>query len=215
MMINPASNCQTCPRLAEFRKQNQHKYPNFFNAPIPVFGEENAQLAIVGLAPGVKGANQTGRAFTGDHAGYLLYDVLQQTGFSTGNFMPDGHDNLQLVNCRIINAVRCVPPQNKPTTAEIINCSPYLINALQQMSQLKIIVALGKIAHDAILRGFQEKLSAYRFTHGATHHLTHKKTNAPILLLDSYHCSRYNTQTRRLTAEQFLNIFQTARGFLT
>ena len=221
MQINPADNCQICPRLAEFRKQNQQKYPDFFNAPIPVLGEgeaeteANAQVAIVGLAPGLKGANQTGRAFTGDHAGNLLYDVLQQTGFTSGNFAPDGKDNLQLVNCRIINAVRCVPPQNKPTTQEIINCSPYLMNALQQMKQLKIIVALGKIAHDSILRSFQQKLSSCRFAHGATHHLSHSKINQSILLLDSYHCSRYNTQTGRLSAQQFLIIFQTARKFLT
>ena len=208
---DPPHDCAICPRLVQYRSQNQQKYPQFFNAPIPAFGDENAELAIVGLAPGVKGANRTGRAFTGDYAGTLMYQTLLKFGFAIGEFNENGDDDLALQNCRIINAVRCVPPQNKPETAEIINCNPFLTHALNGMQNLKIIIALGGIAHQAVLRAYGVKLSAHKFGHGALHTIKEKPS---LVLLDSYHCSRYNTQTKRLTTQQFYDIFAKMRDLL-
>ena len=208
---DPPHDCHICPRLVQYRTQNQQKYPHYFNAPIPAFGDKNAELAIVGLAPGVKGANRTGRAFTGDYAGTLMYQTLLKFGFASGTFNENGDDDLALQNCRIINAVRCVPPQNKPETPEIINCNPFLAHALKGMKNLKIIIALGGIAHQAVLRRYGLKLSQHKFGHGLIHHII---KNSSLVLLDSYHCSRYNTQTKRLTEQQFYDIFAKATELL-
>ncbi len=208
-MKNPSDNCQICPRLAKYRADNKQKYPDFFNAPVPGFGDENGALAIVGLAPGVKGANRTGRAFTGDYAGALLYSTLLKFDFASGEFKADINDNITLHNCRIINAVRCVPPQNKPETQEIINCNSFLAMELAEMAQLKIILALGRIAHQSVLRLYKIPLSKLPFAHGAIHQI-----NDRHVLLDSYHCSRYNTQTKRLTEQQFCDIFLQAQKLL-
>ena len=209
LTITPDKNCQICPRLAKFREENCSKYPDFFNAPVPNFGNpRTAQIAIIGLAPGLKGANRTGRPFTGDVAGDLLYKTLLATDFATGDYQKHKNDSLKLQNCIIINAVKCVPPQNKPETLEIANCNPFLKNALANIPNLQVMIALGQIAHNAILRGLNLPRSAHKFAHGAQHQFDN------IHLLDSYHCSRYNTQTKRLTETQFLDIFKTARALL-
>ena len=206
----PDQDCQICPRLANFRQENRQKFPNFFNAPVPTFGNVGtANLVIVGLAPGLKGANQTGRVFTGDYAGKLLYETLAKTNFSIGDYHEDAQDGLTLKNCCIINAVQCVPPQNKPTTAEILACNHFLKAQLATMKQLTLLIALGYIAHQAILRAYCLPLSHYKFSHGAWHQLNKKHS-----LLDSYHCSRYNTQTGRLTMRDFLDIFTQAQRFI-
>lgn len=197
----PAHDCSLCPRLEEFRKENQNKFPDKFNAPVPSFGDLNAELLVVGLAPGLKGANFSGRPFTGDYAGDLLYPTLLKFGFATGEFKARADDGLKLVNARITNAVRCVPPQNKPTTDEEKQCRPFLIQEIGAMPNLKVVLSLGLISHNAVLRTFGAKLSANKFGHGALHELGN------IKLIDSYHCSRYNTNTGRLTTEMFEDVF--------
>ena len=204
----PGRDCPLCPRLVEFRKQARDKDPGWFNAPVPSFGEKDAALLIVGLAPGLQGANRTGRPFTGDYAGDLLYATLLQYGFARGEYLARPDDGLQLVNCRISNAVRCVPPLNKPLPAEINNCRPFLTATIESMPALRSIVSLGRIAHDSTLRALGIKASAAPFAHGAVHRL------GSLALYDSYHCSRYNTNTRVLTPEMFHSVFARVRAEL-
>lgn len=208
----PKRDCAICPRLAEFRFENEQEYPDFFNAPVPSFGAASAKLLIVGLAPGLKGANRTGRPFTGDYAGDLLYETLLNTGFATGTYDKRPDDGLRLVDCRIANAVRCVPPQNKPLPAEMAACRPFLAAAMAEMTELRAIVALGRVAHESVVRTAGGKLSAHPFAHGAEFGLT--GPNGSIVLLDSYHCSRYNTNTRVLTPDMFRSVFARARAIL-
>ena len=202
----PDKDCRLCPRLAAFRDQNITKFPEKFNAPVPAFGDIHAEFLIAGLAPGLKGANFSGRPFTGDYAGDLLYQTLIKFGFAKGTYRADPADGLTLHNCRISNAVKCVPPENKPTGEETATCRTFFASELSAMTNLKYILALGKIAHDTILKTFGEKLSAHKFAHGAMHELPKTTQTNPILLIDSYHCSRYNTQTGRLTTKMFEDV---------
>jgi len=192
------SNCRRCPRLAEFLEAGRARYPSYHCAPVPPFGDERPRLLIVGLAPGFHGANATGRPFTGDFAGVLLYETLHASGWSTAPASVSRDDGLRLTGCRITNAVKCVPPANKPTSAEIATCNAFLSAELLGLEPGAVVLALGAIAHGAVLRAHRLKASTYRFRHGAEHVLPNGRT-----LVDSYHCSRYNTQTRRLTAEMF------------
>ena len=196
-------NCKKCSRLEQFLTSTKVKYPHYFCKPVPSFGSNFPFLLIVGLAPGMHGANNTGRPFTGDHAGILLYKALYKYGFSN---KPESihKDNLQLINCRITNAVKCLPPENKPTTSEINNCNTYLANELGELRAGSIILALGTIAHNAILKAFHLVRSNCEFSHGSRHMLPNG-----LILYDSYHCSRYNTQTKRLTEAMFFDIFLT------
>lgn len=205
----PDHNCTLCPRLAAFREQNRSKFPDKFNAPVPPFGGADAQLVIVGLAPGLKGANFTGRPFTADYAGVLLYSTLLKFGFAEGEYAAHANDGLTLKNCRITNAVKCVPPENKPTPQEESTCLKFLQGEFGILKNAKVILSLGLISHNAVLKTFGEKKSAHKFAHGAVHKL---KNN--IILVDSYHCSRYNTQTKRLTEEMFHDIFRTIKRLL-
>lgn len=211
--MGPDRDCDLCPRLKAFRDTNRETFPDFFNAPVPAWGSlGSARLAIVGLAPGLKGANRTGRPFTGDFAGDLLYATLLKYGFATGKFEKSIHDSLQLVDCAILNAVRCVPPQNKPTPAEINTCRRFLMPVMESMPNLTTILALGRIAHESLLRGFGEKLSSRPFAHGAVFQIP--QGGRSISLHASYHCSRYNTQTGVLTAASFEAIFANIRHSL-
>jgi len=205
----PSRDCGLCPRLAGFRNQNRSAYPDFFNAPVPAFGPLDARLLIVGLAPGLKGANQTGRPFTGDFAGDLLYATLGKYGFATGQYDQRPDDGLTLMDCRVTNGVRCVPPQNKPVGAEINACRPFLEQEIAAMSKLEIIVALGGISHGTVLGALGQRKAAWKFAHAALH----KLPDAP-LLVDSYHCSRYNTNTGRLTEDMFHDVFRAVRATL-
>ncbi|WP_442954615.1 uracil-DNA glycosylase [Parvibaculum sp.] len=200
--------CPLCPRLVAYRRDNDAAHPEWFNAPVPSFGDEGARLLIVGLAPGVQGANRTGRPFTGDFAGDLLYGTLTEFGFAKGTYGARPDDGLQLVGAMITNAVRCVPPQNKPTPAEAKNCLGFLEARIAALPKLTAILALGRIAHDAVLNAHRMKKSAAPFGHGATHEL------GGVRLFDSYHCSRYNTNTRRLTPEMFQSVFGDIRTYL-
>lgn len=201
--ITPDHDCQLCPRLAEFRAETRAKFPNKFNAPVPSFGNLDAELLIVGLAPGLKGANFSGRPFTGDFAGELLYSTLIKYGFAKGEFKAHPDDGLQLNNARITNAVRCVPPENKPIGAEINTCRQFLDSQITRMPNLKIIVSLGLVSHNAVLKSCGERLSAFKFAHKAQHNLGNGLT-----LIDSYHCSKYNTSTKRLTETMFHEVFE-------
>ena len=202
----PVKDCSLCPRLADFRHKNQVDYPTFFNAPVPSFGDINAEFLVVGLAPGLQGANATGRPFTGDYAGDILYASLLRGGFAKGSYnSPRGEeisgvfkDNLTLVNCRISNAVRCVPPENKPETDEIKCCNSFLQKEIQAMPNLKLILSLGLISHNAVLRATGHKPSHAKFTHGGLHVI-----GKNLQHLGSYHCSRYNINTGRLTQAMF------------
>ena len=195
--------CTRCPRLAAFIAENKIKFPSFFNAPVPPFGDSNASLLIVGLAPGLKGANQTGRPFTKDYAGDLLYPTLIKYGWAKGEYKADPHDGLILTGALITNAVRCVPPQNKVTPEEIRTCNPFLQETIKKLPNLKIILSLGAVSHSAVLTAFGLKKSAYPFGHATIHKLPNG-----IILIDSYHCSRYNTNTGVLTTEMFEDIFK-------
>ena len=194
----PARDCALCPRLLAYRTSLRDAEPGWHNAPVPSFGDSNGRLLVVGLAPGVRGANRTGRPFTGDYAGTLLYETLIEFGFARGKFLADPADGLTPVDCRIVNAVRCVPPQNRPEPGEIRACNDFLRAEIAAMGRLRVILALGLIAHQAVLRAHGMKLSAVRFAHGARHRLDNG-----VLLTDSYHVSRYNTNTGRLTAPMF------------
>jgi len=206
----PPDDCPACPRLAEFRAENRRKFPDWRNAPVPCFGEADARVAIVGLAPGLRGANRTGRPFTGDFAGDLLYATLLEQGFATGTYEQRADDGLKLRDCVIVNAVRCVPPQNKPTPFEIANCRSYLAGTLGRLKRLEIAVALGRIAHDSVLRAHGLRLAQFPFAHGVVHA---PSGGAPVIV-DSYHCSRYNTNTGVLTAQLFRDVFVTVRNLL-
>jgi uracil-DNA glycosylase family 4 len=202
----PAPDCSSCVRLAGFRTELQLEEPTWFNAPVPSFGDPAALLLIVGLAPGKHGANRTGRPFTGDYAGDLLYQTLADHGLSSGTYESRPDDGLALRSCMITNAVRCLPPQNKPIGAEINNCRPYLMGQIEALSGLRAILALGRIAHESVVRGFGGKLKDHKFVHGAAHDMSNT-----IVLVDSYHCSRYNTNTGRLTPQMFSEAMATAK----
>ena len=198
----PGSDCPDCPRLVEFRNANRATNPDWHNAPVPSFGGFDAGLLIVGLAPGLKGANLTGRPFTGDYAGDLLYATLLKFGLASGEYGARPDDGLQLVDCRITNAVRCVPPQNKPVGAEVTACRRFLADEIRSLGNLKVILALGTLAHGAVLSALGERKSRWKFGHRLFHDLP-----GGLVLADSYHCSRYNTNTGRLTAEMFEAVF--------
>ncbi len=204
----PGRDCPLCPRLVDFRNQWRDEAPGWFNAPVGSFGPKSARLLIVGLAPGLQGANRTGRPFTGDYAGDLLYQTLVEFGFARGRFEARVDDSLELIDARITNAVRCVPPENKPTSLEITTCRSFLDATIREMSDLRGIVALGRIAHDAVVSAFGARKSAVKFAHGARNSLN------GIVLFDSYHCSRYNTNTGVLTPEMFRAVFAAASEFL-
>lgn len=204
---DPGRDCPRCPRLLAFRQAQRAAQPGWWNAPVPPFGDANAWLAIIGLAPGLKGANRTGRPFTGDHAGVLLYATLLGAGLARGRYDPDGRDDLRLLGCAIINPVRCVPPANRPEPAEIAACRPFFEGALAALPQLTTLVALGQIAHAAVLRAHGLTPARHRFAHGAAHALPGGR-----LLLDSFHCSRLNTSTGRLTAAMFAAVFEAAQA---
>jgi len=198
--------CTDCPRLARFLAEGREEYPDYYCAPVAPFGDPKARLIIVGLAPGFHGANATGRPFTGDHAGLLLYRTLHRFGFASQPESKSRTDGLRLLGCRISNSVKCVPPENKPTPAEIRTCNRFLTAELSRVSPRCVLLALGSIAHNAALRALALKPSEYKFAHAAEHELP-----TGHLLLDSYHCSRYNTQTRRLTEKMFADVFARAR----
>jgi uracil-DNA glycosylase family 4 len=201
--------CTRCPRLATYIAASRRKFPEYYCAPVAPFGDPHARLLVIGLAPGLHGANATGRPFTGDHAGLLLYRTLHRFGWASRAESSSRADGLQLHDCRITNAVKCVPPQNKPTPEEIRTCNRYLANELTRSSSAKVLLALGSIAHVAILRALEIKPTAYKFAHGAEHPLPSGQ-----ILLDSYHCSRYNTQTRRLTEAMFVAVFARVQAIL-
>ncbi len=200
----PDKNCDLCPRLKSFIDDNREKFPDKYNAPVPSFGDRDAELLIVGLAPGLKGANFTGRPFTGDYAGDLLYATLLKSGFAKGEYKARKDDGLELINARITNAVKCVPPENKPNGAEINTCIQFLKREFETMPNLKIILSLGLVSHNAVLKTLGHKQSAFKFAHGAVHDM-----GGGLKLVDSYHCSRYNTNTGRLTTKMFEDAFQT------
>ena len=204
----PRPDCPLCPRLKDYRDANRAQHPHWFNAPVPSFGPVDAQLVIVGLAPGLQGANRTGRPFTGDFAGDLLYGTLIELGFARGAYEARPDDGLTLVNCRISNAVRCVPPQNKPLPAEIKTCRTFMKAAIDEMPRLRAIVMLGRVAHDSTLKTLGIRAPDAPFGHGAEFQA------GSVRLFDSYHCSRYNTNTRRLTPEMFRAVFASVRKYL-
>jgi uracil-DNA glycosylase family 4 len=199
--LEPSRDCPLCPRLAAFREENRAKFPEWHNAPVPAWGDADARLIVVGLAPGLKGANRTGRPFTGDYAGDLLYATLLKFGLAEGDYDKSPSDGLTLKGVLIVNAVRCVPPQNKPTPQEILTCRQFLSPALVAHSDARVYLALGRIAHDTVLPALGEKRSAHPFGHGKEHRLGNGK-----LLFDSYHCSRYNTNTGVLTTAMFEDV---------
>jgi len=211
MSANPAfdSRCRQCPRLAGFLKEVRAEHPDYHAAPVAPFGDPRARFIVVGLAPGMHGANRTGRPFTGDHAGILLYRTLHKYGFGSRPESISAQDALRLKDCRITNAVKCLPPANKPLPAEIRQCNRYLQAELAAIGEGSVLLALGRIAHDAVLRAFGLKLRDFPFAHGAEHRL-----EEGLWLLDSYHCSRYNTQTRRLTDAMFERVVARARSLL-
>jgi uracil-DNA glycosylase family 4 len=204
----PGRDCPRCPRLAAFRKRWRADEPSWFNAPVPSFGPLDARLLIVGLAPGLQGANRTGRPFTGDWAGDLLYETLGRFGFARGEYAERADDGLELIDCRISNAVRCVPPENKPTTAEIATCRDFLNPTIAEMKNLRTIVVLGHVAHNSVVSAFGAKKSATPFKHGG------KNMLGALALFSSYHCSRYNTNTGVLTPQMFRAVFEKVRNYL-
>ena len=221
-METPSKDCTLCPRLCEFRTQNAKKFPTYYNGPVPPFTSPHPKLLIVGLAPGLHGANNTGRPFTADYAGDLLYPTLVKFGFARGEYKERADDGMELIGTRITNAVRCVPPENKPTPAEIKTCNNFLISEIAALaSELRVMVALGQIAHQAILRALNVKVSAMPFGHNTKYQIPLPPRGGgsgeaggegeKITLLSSYHCSRYNTNTKRLTPEMFETVFAHAR----
>lgn len=212
----PGRECPRCPRLVAFRQSWRQSEPDWFNAPVDSFGPSNARLLIVGLAPGLRGANRTGRPFTGDYAGDLLYATLTEFGFARGHYAACADDGLELLDCRITNAVRCVPPDNKPTPQEITTCRDYLKAAIAEMNNLRAVVALGRIAHESFVQASGARRSQFPFAHGRAHVLANvlAKVLAPLTLLDSYHCSRYNTNTGVLTPQMFRAVIGQARKLI-
>jgi uracil-DNA glycosylase len=204
----PGRDCPRCPRLVAFRETWREKEPDWFNAPVPSFGPADARVLIVGLAPGLRGANRTGRPFTGDYAGDLLYATLKEFGFATGEYAARPDDGLTLIDCRITNAVRCVPPENKPTPQEIATCRDFLRATLKEMTNIRAIVTLGRIAHETFISAQNAKRSAYAFGHGRAYPME------AYTLFASYHCSRYNTSTRVLTPQMFRDVFAQVRRHL-
>ncbi len=207
--LYPGRDCPICPRLAAFRGVNRAAQPGWFNAPVRAFGPLEARLLVVGLAPGLRGANRTGRPFTGDYAGDLLYPTLVKFGFARGIYGQRPDDGLELIGCRITNSVRCVPPENKPLPAEVNACRGFLTAEIAAMPHLGAILALGTVAHGSVLAALKQRRAAVPVSHGARHHLDNG-----MLLADSYHCSRYNTNTGRLTTEMFEAVFAELRRHL-
>jgi uracil-DNA glycosylase len=197
--------CTRCPRLSAFLADVRKRHPDYHAAPVAPFGDPRARFLVVGLAPGMHGANATGRPFTGDHAGILLYETLHRFGFSNHPTSVARDDGLRLRDCRITNAVKCLPPENRPETGEVVRCNPFLAAELGTLPEGAVILALGTVAHNAVLRALGRKISAHPFGHGAEHAFER------LTLLDSYHCSRYNTQTRRLTPDMFHAVFRRIR----
>ena len=208
----PAPGCPLCPRLVAYREENARQEPGWFNGAVPSFGDDQARLLIVGLAPGRTGANRTARPFTGDWAGDLLYATLDRFGFSQGTYRADPGDGLSLHDAMITNAVRCAPPQNKPVGEEMANCRPFLAARIAALPKLKVMIALGRIAHENTLRALGVRPAAYTFAHGAEHEV--EGPQGPLALIDSYHCSRYNTNTGRLTEPMFHAVFEKAKARL-
>jgi uracil-DNA glycosylase family 4 len=204
----PGRNCPLCPRLKSFREDWRHREPDWFNAPVASFGPATARLLIVGLAPGLRGANRTGRPFTGDYAGDLLYDTLRRFGFADGRYEARPDDGLALVDTRITTAVRCVPPENKPTPAEIKTCRSFLETTIAEMANLRAIVTLGRISHESTTAALNHRRAAAPFGHGAVHDI------GKLRIFASYHCSRYNTNTGVLTPKMFQDVFAAARAYL-
>lgn len=209
MQIPFTTKCQLCPRLSNFLADVKRQNPDYYAQPVPSFGCENPKLLIVGLAPGMHGANRTGRPFTGDYAGILLYKTLHKFGFASKNESIQANDGLELLGCRITNAVRCLPPQNKPDSNEITMCNNYLRDEIEILDKNSILIALGNIAHQAILKASGLKTKDGKFAHNARHNLPNGR-----VLIDSYHCSRYNTQTKRLSPEMFESVFEHACNIL-
>lgn len=208
MTMNTAfdASCDRCPRLVEFLRASHEQYPHYHCRPVAPFGDPDARLVIVGLAPGLHGANATGRPFTGDYAGILLYETLHRFGFSTAPVSVSSADDLRLIDARITNSVKCVPPANKPTPAEIRECNGFLRHELHALRRPTVLLALGTIAHNAVLRALDLRVGDYKFAHGAEYRLP-----PGHVLIDSYHCSRYNTNTGRLTAAMFHQVFAQAK----
>jgi len=204
----PGRDCPRCPRLVAFRQNWREREPEWFNAPVDSFGPLEARLLIVGLAPGLRGANRTGRPFTGDYAGDLLYGTLKEFGFAQGDYRANSDDGLTLIDCRITNAVRCVPPDNKPTPQEIATCRDFLAATIKEMPRLSAAVALGRVAHETLIAANGARRSECPFGHGRSHAL------AAFTLFDSYHCSRYNTNTGVLTPQMFRDVFAQVRAQL-
>lgn len=204
----PSRDCALCPRLAEYRRENAAAHPEWFNGAVPSFGDASARLLVLGLAPGVRGANRTGRPFTGDYAGDLLYATLRTFGFASGRYGADPGDGLELIDCMVTNAVRCVPPQNRPLPAETATCRRFLAARIADLPHLSAVLCLGRIAHETLLRALGERLAAHPFAHGARHDI------GGLAIFDSYHCSRYNTNTGRLTAAMFEAVFADLRRHL-
>lgn len=200
---SPGRDCPSCPRLADYRRTNRGAWPDWHNAPVPPFGPLSARLLIVGLAPGLRGANRTGRPFTGDDAGDLLFAALAEFGFARGAYARRADDGLTPIDCRITNGVRCAPPQNRPTGAEVAACRAYLAAEIRAMPRLRVVLALGRVAHATTLAAVGLTAARHSFAHGAQHALPGDR-----LLIDSYHCSRYNTNTGRLTAAMFRDVFR-------
>jgi uracil-DNA glycosylase family 4 len=204
----PGRDCPRCPRLVAFRETWRAQEPDWFNAPVDSFGPLDARVLIVGLAPGLRGANRTGRPFTGDYAGDLLYATLSEFGFARGRYQASADDGFKLVNCRISNAVRCVPPENKPTPQEIATCRDFLVATVKEMTKLRAVLALGRIAHESFVVASGERRAAFPFGHGRTHAI------GALTLFDSYHCSRYNTNTGVLTLQMFRDVIGAVRKHL-
>ena len=205
----PGRDCPRCPRLVAFREHWRAQKPDWHNAPVASFGSLEAQVLIVGLAPGLQGANRTGRPFTGDWAGDLLYETLGEYGFAKGKYEERPDDTLTLIDCRITNAVRCVPPENKPLPLEINTCRDFLIATLREMPKLRAVVTLGRISHESTVKALGLARSAAAFSHGAT------ASAGPLMIFASYHCSRYNTNTGVLTPKMFKQVFANVRAYLT
>jgi len=211
-IVDPDHNCPLCPRLVAFRQEWREKQPEWHNGPVDTWsaakGDASVKLLIIGLAPGLRGANLTGRPFTGDYAGDLLYATLLRYGFANGAYKAEPDDGMKLVDCAITNAVRCVPPQNKPVGEEINNCRPFLLNTLARYPNLKALVTLGKISHDTTTRSLGERVAAHSFKHAGEFEM------GGYRVFSSYHCSRYNTNTNRLTPEMFEAVFKAVRDFV-